>query len=110
LNTAATKRDFELVKFFVEKGANNWNWGLIGAAHSGDLELVEFFISKGASEWDRAMMTAASRGHLDLVKFFVGKQFEKGVNLKDKNSWTQAFFAAKDGAHPEIAEYLRNLR
>jgi len=32
----------------IEKGANDWNWGLQGACEGGHYELAEWMIEKGA--------------------------------------------------------------
>ncbi len=34
----------------IEKGANDWNWGLEGACSSGNLEIVELMIQKSANK------------------------------------------------------------
>ena len=36
----------DLVKFFINKGAKNWEWGMIGAAQGGHKDLIEFFKQK----------------------------------------------------------------
>jgi len=46
----------ELVYFFIEKGACDWNRGMRAAATRGDKELVDFFIAKGADNWNRDCM------------------------------------------------------
>jgi len=45
---AALGGHLELVEFFIEMGANDWNSGMTGAARGRHKELVKFFISKGA--------------------------------------------------------------
>ncbi len=55
LNRSAKSGNISLVEYFIDKGANNWNWGMEGAAHK---DLVEFFISKGANNWNWAMYWA----------------------------------------------------
>jgi hypothetical protein len=60
----------ELVDFFIEKGANDWDDGMYGAAEGGHKELVDFFIQKGADWWNGGMYGAAKGGHKELVDFF----------------------------------------
>ena len=63
----------DLVEFFIQKGADNWNYGMIGAAEGGSLDLVKFFIDKGANNWNMGMFYAKRGGHKDLVEFFKQK-------------------------------------
>jgi len=44
-----------------------------GAAKGGHQDLVKFFISKGANDWNLGMYYAELEGHNDLVKFFEKK-------------------------------------
>jgi hypothetical protein len=61
-------------EFFVNKGADDWNWGMYGAAGGGHLDLVEFFVDKGAHCLNFAMSCAALEAHPALVEFFVRKK------------------------------------
>jgi hypothetical protein len=36
----------ELVDFFIEKGANKWNWGIYYATEGGHKEMINFFQQK----------------------------------------------------------------
>jgi hypothetical protein len=76
MEKVAEKGRIDLVDFFIEKGADDWNWGMRGAARGGHKELVDFFIEKGANDWDWGMYGAAEGGHKELVDFFI----EKGAN------------------------------
>ena len=67
---AAKGGHLDLVKFFIEKGAKNWNLGMEGAAIGGHMEFVKFFIEKGARDWNSGMYGAAIGGHVELVEFF----------------------------------------
>ncbi len=67
------EKTFPPVDFFIEKGADNWNRGMGGAARGGQRDLVDFFIEKGANYWDGGMAGAAHGGHRDLVDFFIVK-------------------------------------
>ena len=65
---AAQGGSLDLVKFFIDKGAKNWDYGMEGAAQGGSLDLVKFFIDKGAKDWEWGMNGAApvSYTHLTL--------------------------------------------
>ena len=67
---AAQGGSLDLVKIFIDKGADDWNEGMYGASEGGSLDLVKFFINKGAMNWDYGMYGAAQGGHKDLVEFF----------------------------------------
>ena len=70
---AAEGGSLDLVKFFIDKGANNWDFGMYGAAQGGSLDLVKFFIDKGTKDWNGGMYYAVRGGHKDLVDFFKQK-------------------------------------
>ena len=66
----------DLVEYFIENGAWDWNLGMSSAAIGGHRDLVDFFIDKGANDWVRGMLYAIRGGHRDLVDFFIE---EKGA-------------------------------
>ena len=49
---AARGGHIDLVKFFISKGARNWDYGIHGAAKGGHVEIVKFFVEKGATPTD----------------------------------------------------------
>ena len=71
--TLKVTRCLDQSKQYLESLSQAPNKGLEQAAKDGDLDLVYFFIEKGADEWDEGMRCAASGGHMDLVKFFKNK-------------------------------------
>ena len=73
MNYAARVGSLDLVKLFIDKGANEYNEAMNYAARGGSLDLVKFFIDKGANHWDFGMVGAAEGGHQDLVEFFKQK-------------------------------------
>ena len=46
----------ELVEFFIEYGANDWNYGMCISAQGGNKELVDLFIKKGADDFDGGLI------------------------------------------------------
>ena len=99
LREAAIEGDRELVEFFIEKGATEWDWGLQSASKGGHRELVEFFIGKGATDWNWALYGASKGGHRELVEFFIE---EKGAT-----NWHGGLVgAASEGGHPELVEFF----
>ena len=66
----------ELVDYFINKGANHWNYGMFSAAQVGHKDLVDFFISKGADCWNLGMLYAGECGHTELEEFFLQKIYD----------------------------------
>jgi len=93
----AKKGDKDLVNFFIKKGADNWIFGMKGAARGGHRDLVEFFIQKGATWFNLGMEYAARGGHRDLVEFFI----QKGA--KEKSSGMRG---AARGGHKDLVEFF----
>ena len=50
------------------------NKALEKVAEKGRTDLVEFFIEKGANDWNKGMEVAARGGHKELVDFFKKKR------------------------------------
>ena len=88
----------DLVDFFIEKGAHQWNWAMCSAAEGGHRDLVDFFIEKGANDWNHGMVCAVEGGYLELVEFFI----EKGAR-----NWIRALQVAASGKHREIVRLLK---
>lgn len=45
-----------LVKFFIDEGVDDWEYGLTGATTGGHPDLIDFFIYKGANDLDDALL------------------------------------------------------
>ena len=43
----------ELAELMIEKGATDWNWGLMDACYGGHRDLAEWMIAKGADPYNR---------------------------------------------------------
>ena len=69
-------KDYFLVDYFIDKGANDWNGAMKQAAGNNYFGLVKYFIRKGANDLNRAMRCAAMKNHLNMVKFLI----DKGAN------------------------------
>jgi ankyrin repeat protein len=94
---AAEHNHLHLVLFLIEKGANDWNGALVGAARGGHLHLAQFFVDKGANRWNWALEYAAKEGHLHLVQFLV----DKGANR-----WNWALEYAAGESHLPLVQLL----
>ncbi len=73
MRAAAEGGHADLVRFFMEKGATDWDMSMRGAAEGGHAELVRFFVTNGATDWERGMIGAGYCGHAELVRFFIEK-------------------------------------
>ena len=40
----------DIVQLMINKGANDWNWGLIGACQEENMDIVQLMINNGATE------------------------------------------------------------
>ena len=81
------------------------------AASLGDLEMVKLFMEKGAdvnaknSDGGTVLMFAARGGNLEVVKLLLEKGLD--VNAKDKGGRTVLMFAAStDGGQVEVVKLL----
>jgi hypothetical protein len=63
----------ELVHFFMQNGANNWNDGMRMAAKGGHTGLIDIFIANGANDWRQGMRYAIKGGHVKIAFFFKKK-------------------------------------
>jgi len=90
-------KNIDLIQFFIQKGANKWNWGMYGAARGGHKDLVQFFIENGANNWNRGMYFAARGGHKDLVDFFIEK---------DADEWNLGMEGAARGGHRGLVDFF----
>jgi ankyrin repeat protein len=57
----------------IDKGASNWNHGLLNACHSGHMNIVQLMIDKGASDWDDGLYHACSNGHTNIAQLMIAK-------------------------------------
>jgi ankyrin repeat protein len=76
---ASADGDLDLVKFFIDRGANIHyanDYALVYASSNGHLEVVKYLIGKGAdihARNDYALRLASLNGKLEVVKYLIGK-------------------------------------
>ena len=89
--------NLEIVKLMIEKGATDWNWGMVNACGCGHFEIVKLMIEKGATDWDWGMGRACEGGHLEIAKLMI----EKGAH-----DWNWGMRYACEGGHLEIVKLM----
>lgn len=102
LRKASVKNDQELIRRFINQGANDWKAGLLGASEGGHLELMKYFISGGANNLLDALVVAAENGKIEAVKFLLSKV------TKDVNYYNIAMARAAMNGYIEVIRLLLN--
>ena len=64
------------IEFYINHGANQWNYALNGAISSGYIDLVEFFIDHGANNLHDAMRLAINTNNIDIIDLLIKRGFE----------------------------------
>ncbi len=67
----------DIVRFLIEKGADQWDWGLSYACRGGHMEIVKLMIEKGCKWLNGGLSNACKHGHMNIVKFLI----EKGASV-----------------------------
>ena len=70
---ACIEGDLERIHDVIDKGADDWNWGLHGACNGGHLEIVNLMIARGATDWVWGLRYACEGGHLEIVNLMIDK-------------------------------------
>lgn len=73
LRSAIENKHYDLMNFFLEQGANDWEIGLYAAAYIGDKNLINFFIDKGAHDWIFGLHGAQDARNQELIDYFQAK-------------------------------------
>ena len=94
---AALGNNEDLIKYFEEKGATNWNEGLAGAAGANNIPLIEYFRKKGADDYNEALRVAVQNNSLDAVKY---------LSKLTEGDWNQLALEAAEEGYIDIIKYL----
>ena len=86
----------------IEKGANDWNGGLIGACFRGHMDLVKFMIEKGANDWDNGLYYACIYGHFEIAKLMI----EKGAVYDGEDKKFNNYVEIEHGLEPLLPDDL----
>ena len=57
----------------IEKGANNWNWGLHAACRNNHPNIVQLMIEKGADDWNEGLCAACRNNHPNIIQLMIEK-------------------------------------
>ena len=119
LMLAVNERDYYLVEFLLEKGANlnARDWDGQTALHksswlNGDLDILELLIEYGANvdaidkHRRTPLMIAAGVNRTDIVKFLIGHG--ANVNARNDNGSTALIIAATHDGNLKTVKYLVN--
>ncbi|KAH8813591.1 ankyrin repeat-containing domain protein [Flagelloscypha sp. PMI_526] len=114
LHAAASGGHWDMVKLFVEKGADvndvneGWDPILMHAVFANRLDMVEFLVEKGADvnteAWHQSALQAAAKNkHWDVVKLLV----EKGADANKAGGGDgSAMSAAAESGRLDMVEFL----
>ena len=97
LQEACQGGHLDVVQLLMEKGATDWNWGLVCACRGGHVEIVKLMIDNGANNWNWGMGEACYGGHLGMVHLMI----EKGAT-----TWSWGLAGACFGGHVDIAAWM----
>lgn len=87
---ACSTNNKHMIKLAINRGFNNWNFGLEYACHSNNMEVVQLMVQHGANNWNQGMMSACSSDSydssnskcLEIIKYMVecgANQFNDGL-------------------------------
>ncbi len=63
----------EIINWLIEKGANDWNKGLINACRSGNIDIAYLMIENGADDWDEGLIYACAGKYLSMINLMIEK-------------------------------------
>ena len=78
----------DIVKFLFDKGANDFDSGLMGAAEAGHIDIVQLMLDKGAQYYNSAFIEAARHKQRDVVQLLL----DKGVNTAEAIQRARMFY------------------
>ena len=91
-------------------GKNGWT-ALLNSVQNGSYELVKFFVEKGADIHEKTkagyncLHIAAGNGHLNLCQTLIDDHgFDK--NIADKNGWTALLHSAQSGSYELVTFFV----
>lgn len=101
LYNCTLKRDYFLVKYFIEKGADEFDWAMVYAAENNIMDLVQLMINIGVytDDLNKALPHAALNNHLEMVQFLI----EKGAD-----NFNEAMRYAAHNNHLRMVQFMIN--
>jgi hypothetical protein len=107
------------IQYFIDKGANNWDRGLLGACENGDMSIIDLVIAKSCTampfatqscgqdgtiigmNWDFGFYGACLGGHVEIIELM--------INLGATN-WNLGIQGLCEGAHVQLVKkYINNV-
>lgn len=93
-----------IIKYLIEKGADNYCDIFNRACEYAQLDIVEFMISKGIPVSTNTLVSACKGGSLDILRMIIDHAERNGVELDLGEGFTEA---CSEG-HIDIVKYLIN--
>lgn len=75
-----------IINILIDKGANNWNYGLLGACKGNHINIAENMINNGANNIKDAFIYSCDHGTLIIIKYIINNYFEYICDLHTLNS------------------------
>ena len=64
-------KDIESAEFLIRKGANDWDYGLLGSVYNNNMNMIKYFIKLGARSFNNAMIQAIINNNIKLIEYFI---------------------------------------
>lgn len=98
--------DNYIINILINKGANNWNYALLGACKGNHIDIAENMINKGANNIVDTFINTCIYGKLEVIKYLINYYFEYINNLDTLNNGL--YYACGNG-NIELVHLLINL-
>ena len=95
---AAFLGHIDIVQFLFDKGADDFNSGLVEATKAGYIDIVQLMLDKGGQNYNSAFIEAARHKQRDVVQLLL----DKGVNTAEAIRQARMLYS------PEIINILED--
>lgn len=88
-----------MINFYIDHGADDWNSALYQAANTDNIKLINYFIERGATDFDAALLGSIHVNNEDMIKFFISK---------GATDWNSAMIEAVKSNNTKLTEDFIN--
>lgn len=85
LGAACMLGKMDCVLFLIQKGATDWDIGLLKAVEGGFLNIVKLMVNNGATNISEAFEESVLRKHYEIIYYFI-ENFKVEINLLDSET------------------------